>query len=60
MVLKGTLVFRFGPRLGLKTGVLALAEQKFKDLSLNKDHQDFEGHIKNKTITYRSKEKVRD
>ena len=26
---KGTLVFRFGPRLGLKTGVSAQAEQKF-------------------------------
>ena len=26
-VLKGTLVFRFGPRLGLKTGVYAQAEQ---------------------------------
>ena len=26
--LKGTLVFRFGPRLRLKTGALAQAEQK--------------------------------
>ena len=32
VVLKGTLVFRFWPRLGLKTGVSAQAEQYHKQV----------------------------